>query len=184
MKVLYKLSAVMLVAMLAACEHTAPNQRPDPVDPVPPTVSSQGTSAATARPAGAAMGSQQQATTVITLHLAQQQQEDELIEVDAGGAAPLYALPQPVLTQADMGRVSPVTTQDGRSFVLLEMNQHGIPKLQSVTRQARGHYLLLSVQGQLVSVAQIGETLSDGRLLVSTQGPEHTRAIIRMMQGG
>ena len=90
--------------------------------------------------------------------------------------------PQPVLTQNDMGRVTPVTVDQG-SYILLEMNEQGIPKLRSITEQAGGHYLLLSVQGQLVSVAQIGETISDGRLLVSTQNPQHTQAIIRMMQG-
>jgi hypothetical protein len=64
------------------------------------------------------------------------------------------------------------------------MNQNGISKLRSVTAQARGHYLLLSVQGQLVSVARISETISDGRLLIGTQNAQHTQAIIKLMQGG
>ena len=119
---------------------------------------------------------------VITLHLAQERAEQPLVAVDAGGK-PLYALPQPVLTQADMARVSPVITKDQRSFILLEMNQNGIPKLQSVSAQARGHYLLLSVQGQLVTVSQISETIADGRLMLNTQSPEHTQAIIKLMQG-
>lgn len=184
MKTLLKLIGLALVVGLAGCEHTAPGQQPEPVDPVPPVVQSQNTPApapAAATSQSQAVAAQQQAPVVITVHLAQEQAEPSLMEVDAGGAA-LYARPQPVLTQNDMGRVTPVTANQG-SYLLLEMNQQGIPKLRSITEQAGGHYLLLSVQGQLVSVAQIGETISDGRLLVSTQNPQHTQAIIRMMQG-
>lgn len=180
MKVLFKLMALAGVVGLAACQTTAPSRQMQQADPVPPAVSAANTSSAAS--ASAAPQQQAQNTTVITLHLAQEQQEPTLVAVDAGGNAPLYALPQPVLTQADMGRISPVNTQQG-SFILLEMNQHGIPKLQSITEQASGHYLLLSVQGQLVSVARIGEVIRDGRLLISAQNPQHSQAIIRLMQG-
>lgn len=101
--------------------------------------------------------------------------------VDSGGTK-LWALPQPVLTQADLHRVTPVTDQNQRSFILLEMNQNGIAKLHNITAQAQGHYLLLSVQGQLVNVAKIRETIADGRLLIRTQHALHTQAIIRLMQ--
>ena len=203
MNIFLKLTAVVFTASLAACQHTAPYQAPpQPVDPVPPSVGSQ--QAPRMQPQQAQQPVQQQrpqqtrqqqrpqsqaqqqaqgqSAPVITLHLAQARQEPSLVEVDAGGPAPLYALPQPVLTQADIGRVSPVNTPNG-TFLLLEMNARGIPKLDNITQQARGHYLLLSVQGQLASVAQIGEIIKDGRLLVPTQGPEHTQAIIRLMQG-
>lgn len=185
MKVLLKFSALALAAGLVGCQTTAPSQHPAAVDAPPPVVSRQAAPApAPAQPAApAAAQTQQQSAVVITLHLAQERAEDTLIEVDVGGAS-LHALPQPVLTQADMGRVSPVTTEDQRTFLLLEMNQQGIPKLQTITQQARGHYLLLSVQGQLVSVSQISEPIADGRLLVSTQSPQHTQAIINLMRGG
>lgn len=184
MKTAFRILAAAAAALaLSACETTAPSQQPEPVDPKPPVVNNQG-QAAPQRPAPAAAGQQNtQQQVVITVHLAQAKAEPTLVAVDAGGEAPLYALPQPVLTQQDMGRVSPVTAQDGRSFLLLEMNQNGIPKLKNVTEKARGHYLLLSVGGQLVSVSQITEPILDGRLLVSTQGPEHSRAILRMMRG-
>lgn len=179
MKKLIKLAALtVLAAGLSACQTTAPSQQPAPVDPPPPAVMG-GRSAA---PAPAA-STQQQSNVVITLHLAQERQEPSLIPVDVGEATPLYALPQPVLTQTDMARISPLNTQDQGSFLLLQMNQNGIPKLQNVTAQAQGHFLLLSVQGQLVSVARIGETIADGRLVVRTQGPQHTQAIIQLMQG-
>lgn len=150
-----------------------------PADVSPPVMGAQ---AARTSPLGTPQSGTLQSAPVITLHLAQERAEQPLVAVDAGGK-PLYALPQPVLTQADMARVSPVITKDQRSFILLEMNQNGIPKLQSVSAQARGHYLLLSVQGQLVTVSQISETIADGRLMLNTQSPEHTQAIIKLMQG-
>src|SRR3546814_514724 len=179
MKLMFKLIGLALTAMLAACQTTAPSQYPAPVDPLPPVVRGQSAQPAATAPAAV---SHQQSGAIITVHLAQQRQEPALIPVDVGKGAPLYALPQPVLTQGDMARVSPVTAPDQKTFLMLEMNQQGIAKLRNVTEQARGHFLLLSVQGQLVSVAQIGEAIADGRLLVSTQGPDHTQAIIRLMQ--
>ena len=116
------------------------------------------------------------------MHLAQEKAEAPLVAVDVGGAS-LYALPQPVLTQTEIARVSPVTGQDRRTYMMLELTPAGARKLQSVTQQARGHYLLLSVQGQLVNVAKISETIQDGRLLVGTQNAQHTRAILQLMQG-
>lgn len=180
MKFPFKLTALAFTSVLGACQTTAPTHVPPPVDPIPPTVGSEMRGAPATAPA---IAPRPRSSAVITLHLAQQQEEPTLIAVDAGGAAPLYALPRPVLTQGDMARVSPVTTQDQKSHLLVEMNQQGTQKLRSITEQAKGHFLLLSVQGQLVSVARIGEAISDGRLFISTQNPQHTQAIIRLMQG-
>ena len=179
MNILYKLAVLVLAGGLAACQQTAPRRIPEPVDPAPPAMQSSAVST-NASPATAARN---QSSAVITLHLAQEKAEAPLVAVDVGGTS-LYALPQPVLTQADLHRVTPVTAQDQGTFLLLEMNQNGITKLRSVTAQAQGHYLLLSVQGQLVSVARISETISDGRLLIGTQNAQHTQAIIKLMQGG
>ena len=186
MNTLIKLVPIVFVSIgLAACQHVAPNQAPPlTADPTPPSLRSQNASTNQATVARSTPQQQTQAntTTVITLHLAQKKQEPSLVKVDMGGSAPMYALPRPVLTQADIARISPVNTSTG-SFLLLEMNVQGIPKLESITQQARGNYLLLSVQGNLVSVAQIGQIIKDGRLLVPTQSPQHTQAIIRLMQG-
>jgi len=147
-----------------------------------PGAASAGSARSATSAAAPAVTAQKQSAAVITLHLAQEKPEAPLVAVDVGGAS-LYALPQPIITQADIARVTPVTGKDQRTFILLEMNTRGIHKLQSVTQQARGHYLLLSVQGQLVNVARISETINDGRLMVGTQNEQHTRAIIKMMQG-
>ena len=194
MKLLFKLTAVVMMAGLAACQTTSPYTKapPQAADPGPATMRTQtapqSTSASASanatqqRPAQAQQQGQTQSSPVITLHLAQQQQEKPLVAVNVGAQKPLYALPRPVLTQTDIARVSPVSAASG-NYLMLEMNERGIPKLDSITRQARGNYLLLSVQSQLVSVVQIGEVISDGRLLISTQSPQHTQAIIRLMQG-
>ncbi len=181
MKILLKLAILALSAGLAACQQTAPRRVPEPVDPAPPVIQSSNVPAAPT--ASAATASRTQSPTVITLHLAQEKAEAPLVAVDVGGTS-LYALPQPVLTQADLLRVTPVTAQGQRTFILLEMNQSGLSKLRSVTAQAQGHYLLLSVQGQLAGVARISETISDGRLLIGTQNAQHTQAILKLMQGG
>ncbi|MGO3131444.1 MAG: hypothetical protein ACTIJQ_06645 [Alcaligenes sp.] len=181
MKILLKLAILALATGLAACQHIPPRHIPEPVGPAPPA--KQGSSLPATSTASAATASRTQSTAVITLHLAQEKAETPLVAVDVGGTS-LYALPQPVLTQADLLRVTPVTAQDQRAFILLEMNQRGLSKLRSVTAQAQGHYLLLSVQGQLAGVARISETISDGRLLIGTQNAQHTQAILKLMQGG
>lgn len=96
----------------------------------------------------------------------------------------LYALPQPVITQAQMSGVSPVVDQGGSSHILFRMNEDGAQRLNAITEQARGHFLLLSVNGQLVSMAQITDTISDGTLLVPTQNEAHSGEIIQMMRQG
>lgn len=182
MNIRYSISGVLLAVLLAGCQHTTPVQERIPLeDPVPPTVTgAPATPPVTAATANAS--NQQQASAVITIHLAQAQAEPELMQVDVGGN-PLYALPQPILTQADIIRVSPVNSPQG-SFLLLEMNEAGNNKLRNVTSQAQGHYFLLSVQGQLVSMAQIGEPIADGQLLMSTQNPQQTQAILNLMRQG
>lgn len=176
MTILRIVSVLVLLAGLTACQHAPTNQ----VDPKPPAVKGQASAAVSRAPA---IQQTPQSVPVITLHLAQERAEASLTPVDMGGGQALYALPQPVITQADIGRVSPVTSADRRTFLLLEMNQHGIPKLDRVTQQAQGHYLLLSVQGQLVNVVKIADRITDGRLLLSTQNPQHTQAILGLMQG-
>jgi len=76
-----------------------------------------------------------------------------------------------------------VTAENGNTFLLLEMTDEGRQKLATVSERAQGHFLLLSVQGQLVSLARIGQPLEDGQLLMGTQSQQHTEAILDMMRG-
>lgn len=120
--------------------------------------------------------------TVITVHLAQQQSESSLLAVDLDGANKLYALPQPILTQADMQQVTPVTAADGSTYIMFEMTPQGRVKLADVSRQAQGHFFLISAKGQLISVAQIAEPMTDGKLLISTNGAGHTQQVLQLLR--
>lgn len=177
--------AASLSVLLAACQTTTPpNQRMNVDDVVPPPPSqNQGAQQQQGRPAQQGQqAQQQQAQSVITIHLAQEQADDQLVAVDVGDGN-LYALPQPVLVQSDMQQVTPVTAENGSTFLLIEMTDEGRQKLAAVSERAQGHYLLLSVQGQLVSLAQIGQPLEDGQLLMGTQSQQHTNVILDMMRG-
>lgn len=182
MKIRNLIGGGLLAVLLAGCQHTTPVHERIPLEePLPPTIT--GTAVPQQPVATAAVNTshQQRANAVITIHLAQAQAEPKLMQVDVGGD-PLYALPQPVLTQAHIRRVSPVNTTNQGSFLLLEMNEAGSHKLRNVTAQAQGYYFLLSVQGQLVSLAQIDATIADGGLLMSTQNPQQTQAILNLMR--
>lgn len=120
--------------------------------------------------------------TVITLHLAQELADPTLITIELGGNKALYALPDPVLTQLDMTQITPITAPDGRTFILFDLTPWGRERLASVSSQARGHYFLLSAKGQLINVAKISEPITDGKLLISTNGVAHTRQIIQLLQ--
>lgn len=127
--------------------------------------------------------SQPQSTPVIQLYLAQELDEPALVTIDIGGVV-LHALPQPVLTEDDVRSVAPAATQDERTFLLLDMNKKGTARLHNITKQAQGHYLLLSVRGQLVAVNQISTTITDGRLLIGTQNSESSLAILKLIKNG
>src|SRR5690625_2084452 len=182
-KLLTTASVLVLATVLDASETTKPRQQPEPVDPKPPQTTGNSTAPAQTPQGQSAQAQGQQSQAVITLHLAQQQQEEGLVDVNVGEGM-LYALPQPVITQAQMSGVSPVVDQGGSSHILFRMNEDGAQRLNAITEQARGHFLLLSVNGQLVSMAQITDTISDGTLLVPTQNEAHSGEIIQMMRQG
>lgn len=168
--------AASLSTLLAACQTTTPpDQRMNVDDMAPPPTQA-------AAEQQAQQKQQQRAQSVITVHLAQEQADDQLVPVNIGEGS-LYALPQPVLVQTDMNQVTPVTAENGDTFLLFEMTDEGRQKLATITQQAHGHFLLLSVQGQLVSLAQIGQAIHDGQLLMGTQNQQHTDAILDMMRG-
>lgn len=94
----------------------------------------------------------------------------------------MYALPQPILTHADMQQITPITAQDSSTYIMFEMNQQGRAKLANVSSRAKGHYLLISAKDQLISVAQIAEPITDGKLLISTSGAQHTQQMLQLLR--
>lgn len=125
---------------------------------------------------------QQAQQSAITVHLAQQQAAEGLVPVTIGQGN-LYALPQAVLVQGDFQGVRPVAADNGRNYLLLDLNDQGRQKLASFSSQAQGHFMLLSVQGQIVSLAQITQPIQDGRLLMPTQSQQHSTDILAVLNG-
>lgn len=130
----------------------------------------------------ASQNQQQQAQSALAIFLAQQQADAKLTPVSIGQDS-LYALPQPFLSQGDVQQITPVAADNGRSYLLLQLNEQGRQKLTAITNQARGHFMLLTVQGQLVSLAQITQPIQDGRVLMGTRSAEHSAAIIQALRG-
>ena len=120
--------------------------------------------------------------TVITVHLAQKKSETELITVNLGENNKLYALPQPILTQADMQQITPVTAKDGSTYIMFDLTPQGRTKLANVSSQAKGHYFLISAKGQLISVAQIADPITDGKMLIGTNNAQHTQQILQLLR--
>ncbi len=129
----------------------------------------------------ASQDQQQQAQqSRVAIYLAQQQADAGLARIIIGNDS-LYALPNPSLLQTDVQQIAPATADDGRTYLLLQLNEQGSQKLAAITQQALGHYMLLVVQGQLVSFAQITQPIQDGRLLMSTRNAEHSAAIMQAL---
>ena len=128
----------------------------------------------------AAQSSQQQSQAALAIFLAQQQADAQLRQINIGQDS-LYALPQPALLRSDVQQLTPLTTDDGRSYLLLQLNEQGRQKLATISNRARGHYMLLTVQGQLVSITQITQPIQDGRLLMGTRSAEQSAAIIQAL---
>lgn len=159
-KLFVKVNLLFLLLFLAGCQNMGTSSTP------------------TAEASNAAAQEQ----TAITLHLAQQQADPELVAVELGSDQRLYALPNPVLTQADLREAAPVNTEDGASYVVFAFTQEGSKKLANITEQARGHFFLLSANGQLLSVVQIAEPMTNGQLVIQTNSPEHSQQVMQLLR--
>lgn len=163
---LLKTAGLVLGLMLAAgCQHQQQvAQQPTPAEPAAQEA---------ADPAE---------RNIIAVHLAQKQADPAFIEVDFGEGKKLYALPKPVLTQADMQSVQAVTTEDGRHFMVFELSEQGRKTLADVSSQAIGHFFLFSARGQLVGVSNIDEPMTDNKLIMATENEEHTKQVLQLLR--
>ena len=119
---------------------------------------------------------------VIAVYLAQQNPNPAFIAVDLGEGKSLYALPKPVLTQADMQSVQSATTEQGQSFMVFELSEQGSKKLAEVSSQAIDHFFLFSAKGQLVGVSRINEPMSAGKLIMATENEEHSQQVLQLLR--
>lgn len=119
---------------------------------------------------------------IIAVHLAQLQAEPDLLTVDLGEDKKLYALPRPVLSQADIQQATPVTNQEGKTFVVFDLTEQGGAKLAQMSAQTIGHFFLVSVQRQLVGVLRIDEPMTTGQLVMATENEQHTEMILQLLR--
>lgn len=126
--------------------------------------------------------SEQEEQVMITVHLAQLEQEPNLLTVDLGENKYLYALPQAVLTQMDIEKLTPVASRDGKTFIVFDLNPVGRAKLADMTKHAQGHFFLVSVQRQLIGVSKITEPVTDGKLVMATENDKHTQMILQLLR--
>lgn len=178
MQWLYKMVGLgVMVGAVAGCQTTASHA---PVlaetDAVPPSTLQ------AAYTAPAFNQTQTKASqAVITFHLAQEKAEAQLMPIQVGPTQ-LYAIPQPVFIQTHLTKVAPFTTSDQHNFLIFDLEPNALATWQRLKREAQGHYLLLSVNGQLVAVSQITNTPPDNQLAVAMTNRQQTQQILKMLQ--
>lgn len=122
------------------------------------------------------------ATPNITFHLAQVRPANGLAQVQLNQNTRLYAVPQPVLTQADLRQIVPMQNKNGQVFLRFDFNQQGAAKLAKVTREAQGNYLIISAQGKLISVPKISATYDGGSFPLPVASVDEAQAISRLIR--
>ena len=171
--------AVLGLMSLAACQ-TNPS-RPDAA-----TQSSTSNAAATQRantaPQQPAASSQNTAGTTpkITFLLAQTSPANGLARIQLGKDANLYAVPQPVFTQADLQGITPIQTKDGKVFLRFDFTQQGKVKLANITSKAIGNYLIISANGKLIGVPKINAAYQQGQFPLPMQSVEQARETLQI----
>ncbi|OZI51499.1 SecDF P1 head subdomain-containing protein [Bordetella genomosp. 4] len=121
-------------------------------------------------------------TPNITFHLAQVRPGNGLAQVQLNQNTRLYAVPQPVLTQADLRQIVPMQNKNGQVFLRFDFNQQGAAKLAKVTREAQGNYLIISAQGKLISVPKISATYDGGSFPLPVASVDEAQAISRLIR--
>lgn len=183
------ISAIALSAFLAGCENmqtqnaaAAPaataQKAPAGAPSTPPAQPPQ-----TAGAAQPAQGAQQQQGAPVTFLLAQKTQAKGLTELKLQNGTLWYA-PQPVLTRADLARVTPLKAQNGQGAVRFDFSPEGAQKLANITQRNKGRFLVIVVGDQLVSVPEIDAQLKDGALGFPTANEAQAQAIVDAIRGG
>ncbi len=126
--------------LLAACQPLKPQQAP------------------AAAPAPAA---QPQPAPAVDFRLVQAQPGPQLQPIRVRGQV-LHMQSAPVLTRADLARVTPMKTKEGAAFLRLQFTSEGAGKLGEITRRNVGNWLLFTVNNQFVELPRIGGPVANG----------------------
>lgn len=133
--------AASAAILLAACQPLKPQQVP----------------AAAPAPAAA----QPQPAPAADFRLVQAQPAPQLQSIRVRGQV-LYMQSAPVLTRADLARVTPMKTKEGAAFLRLQFTPEGAGKLGEITRRNVGNWLLFTVNNQFVELPRIGGPVANG----------------------
>lgn len=164
MKRVYLVSATFLALALAAgCQTLALKKGAKSPPDSPATELTQPPGQSQAPRAAAATPAAQQVTSV-DFRLAQEQQDNGLLEYKFQDGSAVWYLPDPVFNRADLSNAEPRKANDGRAFVRFTFNPQGAQKLASITERYPGKYLILTLNNSLQALYQINAPLTNGVL--------------------
>lgn len=93
----------------------------------------------------------------------------------------LYVTPQPVLTRADLSRMTPLKNARGAYFVQFQFNPQGAQKLAALMEQSMGKFFVLSVDGRFAAVSPIGSPVTDGVLNMPVDSQSRAVGLVNSM---
>lgn len=74
--------------------------------------------------------------------------------------------------------------QTGQVMVALEFNDEGRDLFAKLTREQRGNYIGIFVDGELIRAPQVSEEIPSGQAVITNMGLEEARELARNMQAG
>lgn len=171
-----RIFALFGLMALAACQHPGTLRTDSASAASQPVAAAQQTAQAATQQAASS------AAPVITFHLAQTSPAQGLAQVQVNPSVTLYAVPQPVFTQADLQQV--ITTQNGagQSILRFDFNEAGAAKLEKLASEAAGNYMMVSVRGQLIAVSKIAPSYPDGKFPVPAASANDARDILQKLR--
>ncbi|CAM4337447.1 SecDF P1 head subdomain-containing protein [Kerstersia similis] len=162
---------------LAACQGTVPLQP----ETSPAAAAQQTQQAASTQ---AVEQSAVQAAPAIRFFLAQSRPADDLLQIQLDPQTSVYALPQPVFTQADMKQVVPLKSQQGQVFLRFDFNERGAEKLEAISQQAAGNYLVLTINDRVVAIPQVASAYEKPAVHVPMRSAEDAQAVVNLLRQG
>ena len=171
------LGAAIAIALLAGCDSLPQSQGADSSDvSMPPAATEQQTEHQPQAQQQQQQSQQQQqqqsqqqqqqhadaeaVQVPVAFFLAQEKQEEGLTELKLADGS-LWALPDAVLTRADLSSVEPRRTNEGQAFVRFGFNQQGAAKLAQISQRFAGNVLMVAVGNDVVGLTRIDAGLSD-----------------------
>jgi|GEM_PF-2386772 len=180
------LGAALALVMLAGCDSLPQSQGADSSDvPTPPAVTQQQQQQQEQQRQAGAEEQQADAEAMqapVSFFLAQEQEEEGLTELKLADGS-LWALPDAVLTRADLNSVEPRRTNEGQAFVRFGLNEQGAAKMAQLSQRFAGNLLMVAVGNDVVGLTRIDED-SGNALDIGMPTDEQAIAVAYAVAGG